>query len=155
MVPKTPWQNHRRRFWILVVQSLSRVSLRLFATPWTAAHETSLSITSSQSLFKLMSIESVMPSNLLILLPSSPPAFNLSQHQGLFQWVGSSHQVDKVLELQLQHQSFQWVFRFDLLKWTGLISLLFKGLSRVFSSTTILKHQFFSTQPSFWILNMD
>ena len=41
----------------------------------------------------------------------SPPAFNLSQHQGLFKWVSSSHQVDKVLELQLQHQSFQWVFR--------------------------------------------
>ena len=41
------------------------------------------------------------------LLPPSPPAFNLSQHQGLFQWVSSSHQVAKVLELQLQHQSFQ------------------------------------------------
>ena len=41
----------------------------------------------------------------------SPPAFNLSQHQGLFQWVGSWHQMAKVLELQLQHQSFQWVFR--------------------------------------------
>ena len=49
-------------------------------------------------------------------LPSpSPPAFNLSQHQGLFQWVGSSHQVAKVLELQLQHQSFQWIFRTDFL----------------------------------------
>ena len=42
----------------------------------------------------------------------SPPAFNLSKHQGLFQWVGSSHQA-KVLELQLQHQSFKWVFRVD------------------------------------------
>ena len=41
----------------------------------------------------------------------SPPALNLSQHQGLFQWVGCSHQVAKVLELQLQHQSFQWIFR--------------------------------------------
>ena len=49
------------------------------------------------------------------LLPPSPPAFNLSQHQGLFQWVGSSHQVAKVLELQLQHQSFQWIFRIDFL----------------------------------------
>ena len=45
------------------------------------------------------------------LLCPSPPAFRLSQHQGLFQWVGSSHQVAKVLELQLQHQSFQWIFR--------------------------------------------
>jgi len=45
----------------------------------------------------------------------SPPALNLSHHQGLFQWVSSSHQVAKVLELQLQHQSFQWIFRTDLL----------------------------------------
>ena len=45
----------------------------------------------------------------------SPPAFNLSQHQGLFQWVSSSHQVAKVWELQLQHQSFQWIFRTDFL----------------------------------------
>ena len=45
----------------------------------------------------------------------SPPAFNLSQHQGLFQWVNSSHEVAKVLEFQLQHQSFQWIFRTDLL----------------------------------------
>ena len=45
----------------------------------------------------------------------SPPTFNLSQHQGFFQWVSSSHQVAKVLELQLQHQSFQWIFRTDFL----------------------------------------
>ena len=45
----------------------------------------------------------------------SPPTFNLSQHQGLFQWVSSSHQVVKVLEFQLQHQSFQWIFRTDCL----------------------------------------
>ena len=45
----------------------------------------------------------------------SPPSFNLSQHQGLFQWVGSLHHVAKVLELQLQHQSFQWIFRVDFL----------------------------------------
>ena len=64
------------------VQSLS--SVQLFVTPWTAAHQASLSIISSWSLLKLMSIESVMPSNHLILLSSSPPAFNLSQHQGLF-----------------------------------------------------------------------
>jgi len=43
----------------------------------------------------------------------SPPAFNLSQHQGLFKWVSSLHQVAKVLEFQLQHQSFQWIFRTD------------------------------------------
>ena len=45
----------------------------------------------------------------------SPPVFNLSQHQGLFQWVSTSHQVARVLELQLQHQSFQWIFRADFL----------------------------------------
>ena len=49
------------------------------------------------------------------LLSSSPPAFNLSQHQGLCKWVSSSHQVAKVLEFHLQHQSFQWIFRTDLL----------------------------------------
>ena len=48
-------------------------------------------------------------------LSSPSPAFNLTQHQGLFQWVGSSHQVAKVLELQLQCQSFQWIFRTDFL----------------------------------------
>ena len=64
------------------VQSLSCV--QLFATPWTAARQASLSITSSQSLLKLMSIESLMPSNHLNLSPPSAPAFSLSQHQGLF-----------------------------------------------------------------------
>ena len=49
------------------------------------------------------------------LLSPSPPAFNLSQHQGLFLWVSSSHQVAKVLEFQLQHQSFQWTFRTNFL----------------------------------------
>ena len=49
------------------------------------------------------------------LSPSSPPAFSLSQHQSLFPWVSSSYQVDKVLEFQLQNQSFQWIFRTDFL----------------------------------------
>ena len=49
------------------------------------------------------------------LSSSSPPAFRLSPHHGLFQWVSSSHQVAKVLEFQLQHQSFQWIFRTDFL----------------------------------------
>ena len=96
------------------VQSLSRV--RLFATPWIAARQASLSITNSQSLPKLMSIESVMPSSHLILchpLLLLPP--NPSQHQGLFQGVNSLHEVAKVLEFQLQHQSFQWTSRTDLL----------------------------------------
>ena len=79
----------------------------------------------------------------------SPPAFSLSQHQGLFQWVSSSHQVAKVLELQLQHQSFQWIFRIDFL-YDWLISLQSKGLSRVFSNTTVQKYQFFGAQLSLW-----
>ena len=95
------------------VQLLSRV--QIFATPWTTARQDSLSITNSQSLPKLMSIESVMPSNHLILCHPLPPALNLSQHQGLFKWVSSLHEVAKVLECQLQHQSFQWIFRTDLL----------------------------------------
>ena len=82
------------------------------------------------------------------LLSRSSPAFNLSQHQGLFQWVSSLHQVAKVLKFQLQHQSFQWRLSTDLLGWTGWISLQSKGLSRVFSNTTAQKHQFFGAQLS-------
>ena len=81
------------------VQSVSRV--RLFATPSTAARQASLSITNSHSSLKLTSIESVMPSNHLILSSPFPPAPNPSQHQSLFQWVNSSHEVAKVLEFQL------------------------------------------------------
>ena len=65
------------------VQSLSCV--QFFATPWTVAHQASLSITNSWSSLKLMPTESVMPSSHLIRFPLSPPALNLSQHQGLFQ----------------------------------------------------------------------
>ena len=87
-------------------------------------------------------------------LSPSPPTINLSQHQGLFQWVGSSHQVAKVLEFQLQHQSFQWVFRTDFLQdwlvgspWSSFIVLLI-----VCVSTTVQKHQCFSAQLSFFIV---
>ena len=67
--------------------------------------------------------------------PPSSLALNLSQHQGLFQWFDSLNQVAKVLELQLQPQSFQWIFRiYFLLWWTGWISLQSKELSRVFST---------------------
>ena len=83
---------------------------------------------------------------------SSPslPAFSLSQYQGLFQGVSSSHQVAKVLALQ--HQSFQWmnIQEWFPLGWTGWISWQSNGLSRVFFNTTVQKHQFFSTQPSLW-----
>ena len=88
------------------------------ATPWTAVPQASLSITNFRSLLKLMSIESVMPSNHpilcrpLLLLPSIFPGISVF----FFQWVSSLNQVAKVLEFQLQHQSFQWTFRTDFLK---------------------------------------
>ena len=71
------------------------------------------------------------------LSPSSL-ALSLPQHQGLFQWVSSSHQMAKLLQFQLQQQTFQWIFRIPL-GLTGLISLLFKRFSRVFSNTTVQK----------------
>ena len=188
------------------VQLLSRV--RLFVTPWTAAHKASLSITNSLNLLKLMSIESVMPSKPLILchpflfLPSiffsissvaqscplfatpwiaarqaslsitnswsslrltcikvsdiiqpshplsslSPPAPNPSQHQSfpmsqLFTWGGQSTGVSALASF-LPEKSQGW----SPSEWTGWISLQSKGLSRVFSNTTVQKHQFFSAQ---------
>ena len=78
----------------------------------------------------------------------SPPAFNLFQHQGLFKWVSFSHEVAKVLEFQLQHVLPMNIQDWFPLGWTDWISLLSKGLSRVFSNTTIQKHQFFGAQPS-------
>ena len=121
------------------MQSLSSVWLSV--TPWTAARQASLSITNSRSLFKLMSINSVIPSNPLILclpflLPSVFPSI-----KSLFQWINSSHQVAKVLEFELQHQCFQWIFWTDFiffLNWfvlglIGRISLQFRGLLSVYS----------------------
>ena len=78
---------------------------------------------------------------------------NLSQHQNLFQWVSSSHQVAKVLEFQPQQQSFQWISSWFSLGLTGFMSLLSKGLSRVFSNITVWKHQFFGVQPSYVLLS--
>ena len=73
--------------------------------------------------------EAIQPSH--PLLSPSPPAFNLSQHRGLFQRVSSSHQVTKVLEFQLQHQSFQWIFRTDFL---GLsLGLQENGVKRAYA----------------------
>ena len=78
-------------------------------------------------------------------LSSPSPAFSLSQHQGLFQWVGSSHQMAKVLELQPSVPPMNIQDWFPLGS-TGLISLPSKGLSWVFSNITVQKHQFFGTQ---------
>ena len=129
------------------VQSLSRVWL--FATPWIAARQASLSITNCQSLPKPMFIELVMPSNHLILSSPSPLALNLSQHQGLFKWISSSHQVAKALEFQLYiSPSNEHPGLISPLRWNGWISLQSKRLSGAFSNTTVQKHQFFGTQLS-------
>ena len=137
------WECHSIQF--SSVQLLSRV--RFFATPWIAARQASLSITNSQSLLKLTSIQSVLPSNHLILchpLLLPPPAFPsirvFSNESALhIRWpkycVSASASV---LPTNIQ----DWFP----LGWTGLISLQSKGPSRVFSSTTVQKHQFFNTQ---------
>ena len=73
----------------------------------------------------------------------SPPAFSLSQHQGLFQWVSSSHQVAKVLELQLQHQSFQWTLRTDFL-WDWFDLLVVQGTFKCLLHRHSQKYQWYA-----------
>ena len=120
-----------------------------FASPWTVACQPSLSITNSQSLLKLMSIMSVMTSNHLILchplllLPPIPPSIRVFSSESTLHMTRPKY----------------WSFSFSIspsnehpgllsLGWTGWISLQSKGLSRVFSNTTVQKHQFFGTQLS-------
>ena len=119
VTPQAFLKNHKSTYKELFssIQLLSHV--RLFVTPWTAARQASLSITNSQSLLKLMSIESVIPSNHLILchpLLLLLSIFPSIRHPGLFQGVSSLHQMAKVLEFQHQHQSFQGILRTDFLK---------------------------------------
>ena len=132
---------------IVVVQSLSHV--QLFTTPWTAARQASLSFTVSQSLLKLMSIESVMPS----IHPSSvipfccPQSFPTSESFPVSQLFASGGQSTGIsTSASVLTANIQGWFPLGL---AGLITLLSKGLSRVFSSTTVQKHQFVSMQPSF------
>ena len=129
------------------VQSLRRVWL--FATPWIAARQASLSIINSWSSLKLTSIELVMPSSHLILCsplflhPQSLPASESFPMSQLFASSGQSVGVSasaSVLPMNTQDSSP--------LEWTGWISLQSKGLSRVFSNTTVQKHQFFGAQLS-------
>ena len=130
----------------IIVQSLSCVWL--FAIPRTAACQGFLSFSVSCSLLKFMSIESVMLSNHLILwcplflLPSFPEAWSspMSQHFPL-----GSQSIEALASASFLPMSIQGWFPLGV---TGLISLLSKGLSRVFSNTTIQKHQFFGPQPS-------
>ena len=120
-------------------------------TPWTTACKASLSFTIPWRLLKLMTIESVMPSNRLILChplllpPSIFPIINVFSSESTLhiRWptywsfsfsISLSNEYSRLISLGL----------------TGLISLQSKGLSRVFSNTTVRKHQFFVTQPSLW-----
>ena len=130
------------------VQLLSHV--RLFATPWTAACQASLSITNPWSSPKPMSIESVMPSNHLILCcplllqPSIFPSIRVFSNESA---------------LHIRWPKY-WNFSFNVspmntqdwspFGWTGWMSLQSKGLSRVFSNTADQKHQFFCSQLSLW-----
>ena len=117
------------------VQSLNRV--QLFATPWTAARQASLSITNSRSSLGLTSIESVMPSSVV------PFSFCLQSFpaSGSFQMSQLFASVAKVLEFQLQHQSFQWIFRTDfLLDWLLLSPCCPSDSQRVFCNITVQKH---------------
>ena len=129
------------------VQSLSCV--RLFATPWIVARQAYLSITNSQSSLRLTSIELVMPSSHLILcrplflLPPIPPSIRVFSNEST---------------LHMRWPKY-WCFSFSILpntqgwsplEWTGWVSLQSKGLSRVFSNTTVQKHQFFGAQLSLW-----
>ena len=134
---------------IVVFQSLSRVWL--FVTPWTAALQASLSFTISQTLLKLTSIELVMPFDLPILcspLPLFPLIFLsisvLSSELALHIRWPKDWSLSFRLSPSNDYSGFIY-FRVDC-----LISLLSKGHSRVFRSTTIWKHQFFGTQPSLW-----
>ena len=130
------------------VQSLSRV--RLFVTPWIAAHQASLFITNSRSSLRLTSIESVMPSSHLILcrplllLPSIPPSIRVFSNESTLcmRWPKYCSFSFSIIP---SNEHFGVIsFRME----TGWISFQSKGISRAFSNTTVQKHQFFDVQLS-------
>jgi len=134
-----------------IIQSLSCVWL--FATLWTAAHQASLSITNSRSLLKLMSIKSVMPSNHLILccplllLPSIFPSIRIFSNESVLyiRWLKYwSFSISPSNEYSYPRN--EW-FPLGL---TGLISLHYRGLLRVFFNTTVQKYQIIGVQLSLW-----
>ena len=144
-------------FWTLILYStmfssvqFSQLShVRLFATPWIAARQASLSITNSRISLKLMSIEPVMPPSHLILchplllLPSIPLSIRVFSNESTLRMRWPNFGVSasaSVLPMNTQDWSP--------LEWTGWISLQSKGLWRVFSNTTVQKHQFFGVQLS-------
>ena len=134
--------------WIFIVRSIQSLSrIWLFATPWIAACQASLSITNTRSSPKLMCIESVMPSSHLILcrpllLPPIPPSIRVFSNESTLRMGGQSTGVSALaafLPKKSQGCSSEW---------TGWISWQSRVLSRVFSNTTVQKHQFFGAQPS-------
>ena len=143
----------------LFYQSVSQFSVQLLATPWTAACQASLSITNSRSLLKLMSIEPLMPSNHLILchpllLPSVFP--RLSVFSSLFPFFSGSFPVSQFFtsgDWSIGPSASASVLLMNIQDWfplalTILISLQSKELSKVFSNTTVQKHQFFGAKLS-------
>ena len=133
---------------VVVVQSLSRV--QLFVTPWTAVLQASLSFVMSWSLLKLMSAESVMPSIYLILclpLSSCLRAFPPSESFLMSRLFTSCGSIRASASASVLLMNIQDLFPLGL---TGLVSLQSKGLSRVFSNTTVQKHQFFSIHHLLW-----
>ena len=129
------------------VQSLSRVWL--FATPWITARQASLSITNSLSSLKLLSIESEMPSSHLILcgplllLPPVPPSIRVFSDESTLRMRWPRYwSYSFSISPSNEHPGLM-SFRMD---WLDLLAV--QGLSRVFSNTTVQKHQFFGAQPS-------
>ena len=146
--------------WHLSVQSVQSPShVWLFATPWTAAHQISMSIINTQSLLKLMSIKLMMPSNHLILccpfflLPSIFPSIRVFSNESVLciQWPKKKKIRVRVSGQSIEVSALASVLLMNIQDWfplelTGLISLQSKGLVRVFSNTMVQKHQFFGTQ---------
>ena len=130
------------------VQSLSRV--RLFSAPWITAHQASLSITNSRSSLKLMSIESVMPSSHLILchpllLPPISPSIRVFSSESTLRMRWPKYWSFSFSISPSNENPGLISFRMD---WLHLLGS--KRLSRIFSNTTVQKHQFFGAQPSLW-----
>ena len=146
-----PERKHQARWFsqFNLVQLLSHVWL--FAMPWTAALQASLSITNSQSLLKLVSIELVMPSNHLILchshllLPSIFPSIRVFSKESVLRIWGPKYWNFSFSISPSKEYSGLISFRL-----TGSISLQPKGISRVFSNATVQKHKFFDAQLSLW-----
>ena len=132
---------------IVVVQSLSRVSLcdpMDCSMPGFAVHHQLPELAQTHVHWVGDAIQTSCP-----LLSPFPPAFCLSQHQGLFQWISSLYQVAKIVEFQLYHQSFKCIFSIDFLyDWLVWSPCSPRDSPRVFSNTTVQKHQFSGTQLS-------